>query len=352
MAMAHIPWWQVGCAVLCLVGVRGAAAAEVAPADREKIRAQLKLLWDSWETIEFGCENYELDADGRSDRREGFIRYDFVLGSAGRRVQIETAVRPEGEERMSESHDDGRRVYCISYFPRHPSVIDRVDIVSSKSAPDTFSGVLVGPLWAFMPERRPLYVHLDAGAKLESAHGADGKELFRLHIQPQRGPTVHCELDPDHDWLARRVEVPRDSTVVTVTRFRRENGRWFPAEVTESNVRDGERQRTGYTVTDLRINRPVPISTFGPPQLPAGVMIVDHTQSAAGIASYQGGKAAREQLERKYAQDPRESVIPRRPIVASPTPSLLPISAMVAIASLAIIGLAVWLRRRHSRPSG
>ena len=105
------------------------------------------------------------------------------------------------------------------------------------------------------------YVHR-LGNPLEITRDAHGKPRVVLSID--RGGPVLIELDPEHGWLPRKLS---GGFEITVTRFARENGVWFPVEGTfrASYVDEAGKLKSRperFRVSNLRINRPIADDRF------------------------------------------------------------------------------------------
>ena len=84
---------------------------------------------------------------------------------------------------------------------------------------------LLTPFGTLFPVGKPLHLHSDDGAKLEISRDPTGQPTVTLFIE--RG-NQHFELDPEYNYLPKRVT--GDSQDIDVTKFVKENGRWFPVE--------------------------------------------------------------------------------------------------------------------------
>ncbi len=182
----------------------------VGPVDRAATRERLKRLWHSLHTIEFCCDQYPLDAQGRFDRTEGSERVRVAIGTGGRRFVVESTVFNNEQYKITEMCTDGKQAYSFEYFAEHPTILDQVTITNVKGGVNEYNtGPLVGPLWSFMPFGKPLFQRLDDEATLDEYPDPDGGTYLVLTYKDKYG-IVRCELDPQHDLLARRVERARN----------------------------------------------------------------------------------------------------------------------------------------------
>ena len=91
---------------------------------------------------------------------------------------------------------------------------------------------------------------------------------------------VRCELDVDHGWAARRVELT-GHCIWEVKKFMLVDGRWFPAEG-RVTVLDLPNTSTDFKVSRWHVNRSIPAAKFDLPELPKGVRVFDHGQLIDG----------------------------------------------------------------------
>jgi peroxiredoxin len=94
---------------------------------------------------------------------------------------------------------------------------------------------------------RPYFVLIDRGNPIEISRDHAGKPQAVLTIDCS-GSVFRIELDPDHDWLPRKV-----AEVATVTKFAQNHGVWFPVE----GISDDPGRTNTFQVVDLKINRPI-----------------------------------------------------------------------------------------------
>ncbi len=125
-------------------------------------------------------------------------------------------------------------------------------------------------------------MHLASGGKLVVERDDKGGERVILVTKNARGGggEVRCELDADHGWAVRRVELTGHSTT-EVEKFMLVDGRWFPAEgrCTELHAPNTS---TDFKVSGWHVNRPIPAAKFELPDLPKGLRVFDHGQLIDG----------------------------------------------------------------------
>jgi hypothetical protein len=119
--------------------------------DRKTVRDALKQLWESLDTVEFRCDEFNLDRDGRPRRDDGFTRYYIAIGSNGQRAVTVTAVRPEGERIALNFREDGRRSVGVDVLPGKPAAVDKVCISNQQNTREDYRGPMCQPLWIMYP---------------------------------------------------------------------------------------------------------------------------------------------------------------------------------------------------------
>ena len=113
-------------------------------------------------------------------------------------------------------------------------------------------------------------------------HNDKGRERVILVAKNARGGggEVRCELDADHGWAIRRVELTGHCTW-EVEKFMQVDGRWFPAEGRCTDL-DAPNRSTAFKVSRWQVNRPIPAAKFELPDLPKGLRVFDHGQLIEG----------------------------------------------------------------------
>jgi hypothetical protein len=318
------------------------ATLVAAQSDLKTTRDNLKQLWDSLESVQFRCEEFNADKVGRPERTKGFTRYDLILGSGGRRSVTVTAVRPEGEKVVMNFREDGRRKVGIDLLPGKSDVVDKVYVSNQRDTHNDYESVMCPPLWIITPGGKPLYSHLDAGGILDFRSGGGYPVLTFNH----KGKNVRCELDPRHDWLPRRVVIEGFSDLV-VSSFAFENGRYFPERGIQTYTFKQKDNVSAFVVDGLRINRPVSESNFKAPPLSEGTLIVDKNADKAVI---KGGLEARARLTGEEYVTVRSTQDATGSIEASTDPERFPWGRVLVVLfalSLLVIGV-ITLRKSRS----
>lgn len=253
--------------------------------DRARLRETLKALWDGIETLEFESDQTFPDlADGPPKPTSPFpdLRSTFRYQMPNRFAFSSYFTRPKVDKpSLLDYRYDGQRLHrIVRAGDDMGSPIDQVIIDKQVGGPGEYTGILNHALIAWMPGSKPAYAQLDDGARLEFVADGERGEQTWLVGTDRNVRQFRAELDPEHDWLPRRVEFVDGHTRLDVTKFGRDNGRWFPVEGkgTRRHTAEGaEDERTEFRVTLLKINRPLPDGCFAVPPLPKGARVVDQT---------------------------------------------------------------------------
>jgi RNA polymerase sigma factor (sigma-70 family) len=266
---------------------RPAVGAPAPLPDRATVRNALKAWWVGIETLEFRDLSCDLDKGGRPVQggRHPFV--GVVLGRGDRRAVMHGTIEPDGRVRVAqEKRDNGRTQFYLMSNAKTPDKITNATVKDQTNIRDSYHDEMGTVLWMLTPwtikrfDARPLYLHLDAGAKLEVGRGPDGKPsvMMILEYGSQR-----YELDPDHDFLPKRVTGSLYDT--SVTKFAKDNGRWFPVEgLVTHKARPTPKESAGaFVVTGLRINRPIPDSRFEMPPGMDDVQVLDLSRGGRGV---------------------------------------------------------------------
>ncbi|MDR3636338.1 MAG: RNA polymerase sigma factor [Isosphaeraceae bacterium] len=250
--------------------------------ERRAVRDRLKAWWDGVQTLSVRFEEFAQDAQGGPDRtRNGHVE-EFVLGLGDRRAYLFAMISPEGLVAPSmERREDGKRSAYLSYSRKTPGQLADVNVDHQSNTRTRYVGEMNDLTWMFLPigdptataVSKPLYSYLDDGVMLERLRDPNGGERLVLTLFRADSP-IRYELDPEHDWLPRRVDGMHD---LVVTEFGKDGGGcWFPVEWT-SLKRWGDQSVPSISrVIDLKINRPIPDSRFQVPNpLPDGARLFD-----------------------------------------------------------------------------
>ena len=264
------------------------AAPEILPTPMS-VRNALKTWWDGIETLEFREVESPIGTDGRPVQSGRRVVVEVALGRGDRRAMLHGSLEPDGRVRVAqEKRDDGRtQIHIMKKSGTTPDEITDVSITRQTNTRDAYHDQdgMGTVLWLLTPwtsglgmAAQPLYQHLEnphTATSFEAGRDANGKPTVTLRLANE-GQSY--ELDPDHDYLPRRVTGFLHD--VTVTRFAKINDRWFPVEglVTHhAHGMIGEKSAT-FVVTDLRINRPIPDSRFEMPPDLGKVRVRDFTR--------------------------------------------------------------------------
>lgn len=270
--------------------------------NRDEVREILKRAWESLGSLEFRCEERALDTAGTQKSGDPVNVFEFKWAPGNRAAMTMARGDVDGSNMVVyERREDGRRRYALNKVPGQPNVTSVMSILSIKSNSDEHIMIMNNLLWILMPGRRPLYTRFDEPGTVVSTN--DEESAGVVVAFPHKGGMIRCELDPDHDWLPKRVLLGKDAnTSITVDRFARDNGRWFPVQGRHEWLNNPERKQTKFVVTRFAINRPIPERDFGPPPLPEGAVIEDLTVGKTQIV---GGVPARQRFVKKYFPAPK-----------------------------------------------
>src|SRR5262249_28285499 len=150
---------------------------------------------------------------------------EVALGRGDRRAVMHGSLEPDGHVRVAqEKRDNGQTQFYLTSNAKTPEKITDVRITKQSNTRDAYRDEVGTALWLLPPgtsglggAAQPLYQHLentDTATKVEIGRDANGKPTVTLTLayEGQR-----YELDPDHDYLPRRVTGHLQD--ITVTRF-------------------------------------------------------------------------------------------------------------------------------------
>ena len=254
------------------------------------VRQALKTWWDGIETLEFREVESPVGTDGQSVTSGRRAMLEVALGRGDRRAILHGSLEAGGRARVAkEKRDSGRTQIHLIWSEKTPDMITDVRITKRRNTRDAYHDQdgMGTVLWLLTPwtsglgnAAQPLYQHLEnpnTSTSIAVGYDANGKPSVTLGLACEG----QCyELDPDHDYLPRRVTGFMHD--VTVTRFARVNKRWFPVEglVTRHAVGPVGEKRLAFVVTDLRIDRPIPDARF---EMPPGL-------GKARVTDFTGGQ--------------------------------------------------------------
>ena len=299
-------------------------------------------------TVEFRSESYKNGILGQPDLANRII-YEYAIGPDGRRASKVFFVK-EGEDPprlMQDIRIDGTKRIILQYIPKSSETVDQIRVSNIEDRGSVFAKGMNEVLWIIAPGGRPLYERLNAEVDLS----VDQEKRPVIGFVLDGGRHVTCTLDRDRDWLPVHVNlrVAESEHVYDVKRFEKDNGRWFPMEGT-MRTQGNRSEIRSFLVTNLRINRGIPDSTFTMPQnLEKGVAIFDETSKER--LKVVGGRKARDLFAAKYASAFAKMKSEGEPLVV---PRDVPTSALpgtIAVLSVLLIGIAAiihFLDRRRS----
>lgn len=292
--------------------------------DRAELAAILEHQWSSLVDLEFESEEPAYDGWGKLLFTQ---RMHLGYGAGGRWLTSVSIIKDGVPADQSEMREDGKLRYQFQYLPGRSDVIHALVITRPQNKPREYRGGMCQALWAFLPGGRPLADRLaDAATQLAPVTLESGKEGLKLTAE-YRGRSLEIQLDPEHDFLPCRVRL-EGSFTLRVTRFGEDNGRYFPIEGEEESERANGPARRTFLVKTLRINRNLPASHFGMPNLDDGVPIIDQVK---GNNRVPGRPGARKVPRDRQAPIPESLVIskdakptlliaPQEPARSSPWP--------------------------------
>jgi hypothetical protein len=345
--LAHYSWAMSSAVILCSFG----PWAKSDEPGQEGLYATLVRAWESLDTLEFRCEEYEVDSGGlRADDRPTMVT-DIARASGGRSSFRLTSVRPDGTRTIvADTRQDGKREYQLVRLPDHPDVVNALLIKNQQGGDDAYDGIMNAALWLLMPGGKPIHAYARDGESVGTAPAASGVPAVIVRFRHD-GHEVRCELNPQRDWLPSKIEMPEQKWSVVVTKYFRDNGRWFPEEGFQTGLPLPGGNRRVFRILNLRINRPVADDAFGKPRVNEGVMIADE---ARGRSEPVGASEARKRFLAKFG---RSAAVANEAAVDGPTWAPRTVwgstrgLVMLAAGSCILVGVLARFRRVWSRGS-
>ena len=341
--------------MIALTGASVVEGVEAAEIDRAAIYSTQKAYWDSITTLEVVGEEFPLDTTLHRRQGQEITHHEFriLYGSNGRlsfrRVQKSGRGETTG---LHQFRRDGRTFLGIMAYLKDPDAIDELVIRNQVDKPGHHDGEMCLILWGWMPGGKTIPVWLDEGGTLSPGRDQTGQEIAIVTSELRKRP-IRIELDPDHDWLPRRIELVGDSTF-EIKEFARDRGHWFPSEITQvidgSAVQSGSGLRSGYKLTSLSVNRGVAEGSFGMPRLLDGSLVRDERNWSGYI---QGGTKARDRLlkdrgERSASKSTPGAVGLAPQVVVAVEPGRFPWEMALVGAAVAVLALS-WKLNQNSR---
>lgn len=233
-----------------------------APPDLQIVRKSLKEWWDTLETLSFREENFVRGADGRRDDTKAFSRLDFALAPVNRFAYDLRSIKPVGSEILIlKKRWDGQKYYRFQPASNDSKEIQFIVEVPQQEPRDRYDGEMSDVLWLIFPAGgRHSFAPFSSGTRLEVEQ--DPQHRYHVFIVDDKDREIRGELDPDHGWMPKRVQIGARN-VYTATSFSLVAGHWFPVGGTRTtSTESGKSLTIPFEVTDLRVNQPIPASTF------------------------------------------------------------------------------------------
>ncbi len=333
-----------------------ASAAEAS--DRERIAKIRQAYWASIETMvveieEFPLEAKDLDGDAElKPKSSSYVTlYDIAIASNGRRAMRFRTRSPEGEIRInSEVGEDGRNLYATKFFMTGQNDMDTINILKQKDQ-TSFLRELSSFLWLLMPGGKTCFDQLQAGGRIVIP--ADRSRSEAEYEFTRKGSAVHCEIDPEHDYLPRRVVIgePDEKIAFEAREFKKIGGHWFPASgfVNNASKLGGDRY-AGFRVVKLKLNEPVDPAMFQMPRvIPPGVQVVENTTFKGYVS---GPPGARDEVAKRHPASPAAvsgAAMDAPDLIAAEAPRVFPWRGLILAGGVAALVSALCLRRRFRR---
>lgn len=307
--------------------------------DPSTVKAQVKLMWDSLASMEIVSEESVASADGRIDRTKSIHIYKIKYSSDGRWASEMDSPSAGGRRFHVARFQGGGRLHEVAYDGDRMTIIREAYLDADAGRYQGMPGILMTLL---MPGDKSVLDHLEAGATLEIEVGPRGERSVILATK-YRGHPLRMTLDPDHDWLVSSVHLGSGRGVTCrVTRFDRDNGRWYPAEGVQERP-DGPATNSptlrAFAATTFRVNRPIPDAAFASPKPQEGTNIQDDIKKKITLYTERPGV-------NRPTMPPDPSPSRGAPLVAGPRPSRAPFYVGLGAASALLL---IWAVIRHRR---
>lgn len=339
---------------MCLIVAFGSLAFPARglaqPIDVDSIREHLRQQWESIESIEWTLDEYLERLDGVAPPTPRRLHAAMSRSKGG--LSLFKAEDPvEGHAAVLEHIlEDGKNRYTYFYIHNNRNVISELDIRALETIDEGLS-ISVGNSvsWLTMPREKPLHLHMTSEARAREIE-EDGRKLIEVEF-PSKGNTLRFLLDPERDWSAVSLEfLDADRTKWKVTKFQRDNDRWFASEGVHTGEIMGVFQEWKFTVTNLKINRPIAPETFQKARLPSGARVVDQVKHTQRI--WNGTNKTRSEFLSRYSpkqEPPAAPTVVPPPIRASRDPDGDPWFYAPGALACTLLALAGLLRLRRTR---
>lgn len=279
------------------------------PDSPEEVERRIRVLAESLETVRFVAEEFSLDADG-GPVEPPFQRFEYSGARGGRRRVRATSPYRGREVTTVWYYEDGEHRHDVEHLADDADRISSVRIRDQVDSDDRYSELMNGAMSLYMPRGRTLEGLLDDGGVIRSDRS--GSEPAWVMEVPVGEHQLRIELDPEHDWLPRKVGIAGFHEDVC-TRFDRVNGRWFPVEGRSWAQHGGETESRGFRVTSLSLNHAVDPADFAP-RLGEGVLVT-RVERGMIVGEYVGGSESRGAKEARIRSESRD-VLPGSNAVA------------------------------------
>ena len=319
--------------------------------DVDSIREHLRQQWESIESIQWTLDEYMERIDGVALPTPAHLRYEMSRSKGGLSLYKNENAAKGHESILEHIFENGKKRYRYLYLRDYPGVIHELDISAQQTIDEGLSDIPQNSItWLTTPSGKPLYMHMTSEARAQEID-EDGRKLIEV-VFPIKGSTLRCLLDPERDWSAVSVEFQdSERTRWKVTEFQRDNGRWFASEGIHAGMIMGRFQEWKFTVSNLKINRPIAPETYEQARLPSGALVVDRIKNTKHV--WNGTKKTRDEFLGRHPSKEKLSaptVVPP-PIRASRDPdgdAWFYAPAALACALLALTGI---LKLRRGRAS-
>ncbi len=194
--------------------------------------------------------------------RDYTLQFELDYTNHGRRIVRQTLVSTDEIRKLTEQREDGKTHTSILWMHGDPEVVDRVVMKNQEHDAEHYAGPMFPLFWVFLPDGRPLHVHLNEGATIERLE-TDNLYLIKSMRKRVELPLL-ITVDRDRDWLPRKIVIGDEETVIEVTDFGLDNGRWFPIKGQGSSKKtddDGQivrgREQFSFSVSGFQFNTPI-----------------------------------------------------------------------------------------------
>jgi hypothetical protein len=327
----------------------------VEDSDLLRLKEDLKIIWGAIDSVEYTATSHQVDAVGLPDNSGLRLKEYRAVASGGKSALRLSVIQDDHQEKIvQDTRMDGRKEYYCFYLSKgsdkNQNVMKSIRVTNQKSASVES---LEDATWVVFPggKRVDELTNTSINTRIV-ADGRDRRAILTNRLDQDR--TLICELDSAHDWLPIKVTLTAfgESCSYEVTRFFRNDGRWFPREGTKVYRKDGVPAQRIFEIHRVNINGELPADTFGlPAKIESGVTILDETAKGKPTRIV-GGMSARDAFFERHhvtSKSPKKSSSP--PLHASTTPEQAPWALILGIMSvvslMGALGLG-WTHRTRS----